>query len=391
MRRLTGRSSWCLGAAVSLLGALAGCSDGDSTTDLNTEGPPMVRQVFVSERVQVGTSVRIRTGLAFGDHPSISADSDDRTVTQAVARGNQTIRVVLDELVRGNAIEELACADGSFSRVPDGTSPDDVANCSDPDDPDCRDICIGAEGPIGILDVNLDGAADDTRLIEFEPNTYAVNLECGGQNMPLDRQLSFYNPSGNQQVPAGPIGINGLGPSLVLVPAQGMRTGSECTIKFRAEVVDKDGNAVCAPTGGDVTQNCPADGDTSLITFNVEALALAGSDPKNDATNVNPATPGTILLQFNAAIDAATLGAITLSDGAADVPVTTAVSTDDPTLVTVEAPTGFAADTTYTLTIATTLADVFGGALPAEGTLTFTTGAGGGGTPDAGTPDAPAL
>src|SRR5690606_4897602 len=197
--------------------------------------------------VMVGASSRIRTGLAFGDHASIAKDADDRVVTSAVARGNQRLRVVFDELVLGNSIEEIACADGSFSAVPVGATPDDVSACSGPDKSRCSEICIGADGPVGILDVNLDGAADDTRLIEHAENTYGVNIECGGQNMPLDRQLSFYNPAGNQQVPAGPIGLNGLGPAVVLVPSVGLMTGAACTITFHEDVVDKDGNRVCAP------------------------------------------------------------------------------------------------------------------------------------------------
>jgi hypothetical protein len=328
----------------------------------------MVEQVFVSERVLVGTSERIRVGLAFGDHPGVS-DDDDREVLAAVARGNQQIRVVLDELVIGNALEELACADGTFSRVPRGSTPDDVAACSGADLTKCDGICVGADGPVGILDENLDGAADDTRMIEYTGG-FGANIVCDGENMPLDAQLSFYSPSGNQQIPAGTIGINGLGPALVLVPLRGMKTGAACTIAFRDEVVDKDGNTVCAPPGGDVTGNCTG-GDTSEVSFKVEPLKLAASDPAAGATIAPGGT--TILMQFNAAIDPDTVGAITLTADAVDVPVDPVVSEDDATIVTITVPGGFTASTSYVMSFSTALTDIFGGALPDAVDVAFET------------------
>jgi hypothetical protein len=402
MRRLTGRSgTYACGPASSSLVvgaamiAIAACAAPDSTTDLNPEGPPMVRQVFVSEKIIVGEDTeRIRTGLAFGSHADTSLDEDDGEVLAAVARGStQQIRIVLDELLVGNAVEEVACngvlLDGSsFSKVPLGATPDDVAACSGAPAElgRCEDICIGPEGPVGILDVDLDGAADDTRMIDYGRKSdvpegtgeLAVNVECAGAIMPLDPQLSFFNPSGNQQVPAGPIGLNGLGPAIVLVPVVplGLRTGSACTITFRPEVTDKDGNRVCAPPGGSIDEDCPGDGNTELITFSVEALKLKpnSSDPADGAVGV-PAgvAPSTIQLQFIAAIDPATLSAITLSDGVADVPITATLRADDAATVLIEVPGGYAVDTDYVLTISTALTDHFGGPLPQTETLSFTT------------------
>ena len=83
----------------------------------------------------------------------------------------------------------------------------------------------------------------------------------------------------------------------------------------------------------------------------------------------------TILLQFIAAIDPDTVDAITLADMAGDpVPLTAEVSADDAAIVSVTVAGGYEAETMYTLTIGTGLADKYGGALPAEITVTFTTG-----------------
>jgi hypothetical protein len=223
--------------AVAFAGA---CTEPSDATELNVEGPPMIAQVFLAEKVQVGATVRIRsTALAFGDHPQIDSDPnsttfDDREVSQAVAFGSQQLRVVLDELIVGNAIEELACSDGTFSRIPVGTDPDEIANCAGPDLSKCVGsdvVCVGSDGPVGILDEDEDGAADDFRMIDYGGGALAVEVLCDGESMPLDRALSFYNPSGNQQIPAAS-GVNGLGPALILVPTEGLKTSASCTLAF---------------------------------------------------------------------------------------------------------------------------------------------------------------
>lgn len=392
-----GRLSALRATVFSSFAALAACGTPDSLTELNPEGPPMVRQVFVSERFVVdGGSDSIRVGLAFGSHSSPELAEDDGEVVAAVARGGgQQIRIILDELVGGYALEEVACdaildavcdgeAQSVYSTVPAEADPDDMERCSgEPAElGGCEGICIGADGPIGILDVDLDGAPDDTRMIDFgrSPDVpcgtgeLAVNVECDGQNMPLDPDASFFNPSGNQQLPVGPLGLNGLGPSIVLVPAIGLKTSAACTVTFRDEVVDKDGNRVCASPGGSIDEDCPGDGDTSLISFTIEGLKVAGSDPADGNMAVAPNVPSTlVLVQFNAALDPASVAGITLNDGVADVPVTPTPSADDPTVVTFEVAAGFAPETTYTITIPTSVTDFFGGPMPAAETLTFTT------------------
>ena len=372
-----------------VLGASAlalACSDDESSTELHTEGPPMVQQVFVQEKVISDTATREKFQLAFGDHPEIplpdedSVNGDDREVVNAVARGTAKLRVVFDEILVGNYLEEIACADGSYSPVPIGADPDDIKDCSGPDLSRCVAVCIGDGGPVGILDENEDGASDETRMRDYGGGELGVSVVCGDQMMPLDPEASFYNPSGNQLLPAVdfPQNINGLGPALVLVPLDGMRTGSECTLTFRNDVKDKDGENVCAPPDGNIDAGCSG-GDTSLITFTVEPLALSRSAPEDEETEVALTDPGmpdaSILLEFNAALDPDTADAITLADMAGDpVAVTAVVSSDNAAVVTLTVPGGYEAESEYTITIGTGLTDKYGGALPADVTLTFTTG-----------------
>ena len=368
-------------------GALAlACSDDNSSTELHPEGPPMVQQVFVQEKVITDTTTREKFQLAFGDHPEIplpdedSVNGDDREVVNAVARGTAKLRVVFDEILVGNYLEEIACADGSYSPVPIGADPDDIKDCSGPDLSGCQAVCIGDSGPVGILDENEDGASDETRMRDYGGGELAVSVVCGDQPMPLDREASFYNPSGNQLLPAVdfPQNINGLGPALILVPLDGMKTGSACTLSFRGDVKDKDGENVCAPPDGNIDAGCSA-GDTSLISFTVEPLSLFSSAPEHEETEValtDPDSPdATILLQFIAAIDPDTVDAITLTDMAGDpVPISATVSSDDAAIVTVIVEGGYQRETEYTITIGTGLTDKYGGALPAEITVTFTSG-----------------
>ncbi len=379
-------------AAVLIAGTLSlACSEKDSSTDLHPEGPPMVQQVFVQEKVTSGTAVREKFQLAFGDHPEIPlpdedpVNGDDRVVNNAVARGTAKLRVIFDEILEGNSLEELKCADGTFSPVPRGATPDDIKDCSGPDLTKCVAVCIGASGPVGVLDENEDGAADDLRMRDYAgctptngiPCELAVSVMCGDQMMPLDREQSYYNPSGNQLLPAVdfPQNINGLGPALVLVPLDGMKTGAACTLTFREDVRDKDGEHVCAPEGGDIDAGCNP-GDTSRISFTVEPLALYGSAPEDGDIDVElSGADDLILLQFIAAIDPDTLDAITLVDDMGDpVPFTLAVSPDDAAIVNITVTGGYAPTTEYTLTIGTGLTDKYGGPLPEAITITFTTG-----------------
>jgi hypothetical protein len=396
-----------LGAGMAVLLA-AGCDERGRSTELNPEGPPRILQVFMTERIFTtgpsGNTITVtrENQLAFGDHPDIP-DTDDREVSNAVARGNQRIRIVFDELLVGNYLEEIACANGSWAQVPLGATPDDIANCAGPQSvirETCREpyLVCGLDGaglPVGILDENEDKAPDAIRLQDN-----VVQITCDGTDIPVDRNRSFYQPSGNQLIPAGP-GINGLGPALVVIPTNGMRTGSLCGITFGENVVDKDGIRTCTPPGGDINSNCTP-GDTSLIEFRVEALALTAHNPPNNGTNVALTAPNQtyaqILTTFNAAIDDTSVTADTFVLYAGENVVddaTLLVSADDAAIVFVRVEGGFEPETEYELVIVggpSGIADIFGGTLAQNVGFTFTTRAAGempdAGLPDAGDPDA---
>ncbi len=391
----SGSNSLCRGLLAGLLLVAAGavntaCEAPASREDLNPAGPPMVRQVLVTERVlsETGTATISAGQLAFGTHGDKFFENDDGEVLSAFALGNQEIRVVLDELVRGNSLEEIACADGTFSRVPVGTDPDDIRDCSGPVDSliDCKSVCLdpSSGAPIGILDADEDGAPDDVRMIDYndDPNIteLAVSVTCGGVDIPLDPENSFWNPSGNQTFPSNDtLSYKGLGPAIVIRPVGniGMRTSSDCSVSFRPEVVDHDGNQICAPTNGDIDQDCTG-GDTTKIGFSTETLQVVSTVPTDGSTDVSLSSSSFMSLAMNANVDPATVTAMTLTaDG---VPVTFVgleddggFVGDDGTLISFALESDFAPETTYELTIDTTLTDRLGSPLPATETITWVT------------------
>jgi hypothetical protein len=385
------------GIGLAVLVSASGCDGPKSVTSLNPEGPPEVLQVFVYELVDSpGYSLCPRSSrpycpqLAYGDHGAVPMEYDDRSVTTAAVGASQKLRLVLDELLVGNNLEEIQCKNNTWSRVPPGATPDDIAACAGPQQI-IANTCTGphavcldpASGvPIGVMDVNLDGAVDDTRFING-----AVRISCDGVDIPLDLQGSFYQPSGNQFIPAGGQGVDGLGPALVLVPANGVRTSADCVIEFDESVVDKDGNRVCAPAQG---ARCVA-GVTDGIGFSTEELKVTGTAPGNGNIAVNPDGVAQILINFNARIDMANLGTVVVTaDGAAveNIDVTLYQNPGtmlvDETRLSVVLGDGYRAETDYEVTISGTQ-ERFGGALPAEYRFMFATRMG---VADAGVPDA---
>jgi len=348
--------------------AVVACSDASGPS-----GPPRILQVFARERVpgvddDGNAVIELEPRLAFGDHPDIAPDADDRDVTAAVARDGQKIRVVVDRLLRGNDLEEVACADGTWSRVPNGATFDDVAACAGTDLSRCSGICVGANGPVGILDENHDGAFDDTRLIEG-----AVILTCDGANVPLDLQKSFYQPSGDQLISAGSVGLDSLGPAIVIAPQDGMKPNAKCGIAFASSVVDKADDTLCAPTSDGA--GCTP-GDTSAIHFGVEPFLLASSEPADGAMDValtdEQSADATITVQLNAKLDDATVASAieVTADGAPVTGLTPVVSDDDDAAVTIAIAGGFKAATTYSVTV-TGIEDAYGDS--ADASVTFTT------------------
>lgn len=370
--------------------AVAGCADYESETDLNPEGPPMVQQVRMTETYSVGMNgaTSVRRVFGFGTHP-MAIEAEAHPVTSATATGN-SFRIIMDELLVGNNIEEIACRGAvdtdSYARVPLGATPDDIARCSAAQDVlprTCQGefaVCIcendagctvGAAmiakgAPVGVLDINQDGSTDETRMIDG-----AVGLQCGALNVPVDLDGSYWNPSGNQQVPAMG-GFEALGPAIVLVPQRGLPTNVECQLSFGTDVVDKQGERPCAPANGDMTAGCSG-GDLAAFKFKVQPLTFA-TDPMNASTGVPRATQ--VLLSANTLLDVATITAATVTVENLTTPgvvpaFTTMIMMNKNVTLTFAAP--LAAMSMFRVTLTTGVKDTFGQPLPAPFVITFTT------------------
>ncbi len=381
-------------AALAIL-AGAACTDTDSATELNPEGPPMIRQVRLTERYLDSFMLeQTRRVFAFGTHP-LAFPEEVHPVQSAVAMGN-SLRVVMDELLVGNNLEEIACrgtVDNDMhpehGRVPLGADPDDIARCSVANDAlastckqsDRESVCIcrratgclrGGEivpegDPVGVLDRNLDGSSDDMRFIPG-----AVGIQCGSIPVPLsfgaipNIARSYWNPSGDQNRPAMG-GFEVLGPAIVLVPAAALPTIIECGLVFSSEVVDKQGEQVCAPPNGDLAAGCTP-GEVSAFSFRVEPLKV---EPPQVTTNVPRGEPVLFPLR-RAPVDPATLGGIQI----VPTPPGTVTFTysASPMGISIAVMGGWAAQTEYAVTFPTTLTDTYGQALPQPVTYRFTTG-----------------
>jgi hypothetical protein len=380
-----------LGAAL-----VTGCSDVESPTDLWPEGDPKVLQVKMSERVIVGASSSAVQAFAYGKHPAFPNTEDNGRVPTAVATSQQRIRIILDELLIGNYLEQILCRDGNYQSVPEGATPDDIAKCSVQRDilaDSClsaeHPVCLDGEGvPIGVQDEDEDGTSDDTRFIEG-----AVDIVCnsGGadQVIPLNLDNSYWQPSGNQQVPATG-GFDAVGPAIVLTPSgRGFPTSSDCRFEFDSSVVDKEHRTVCAPPDDgdyDVYRFEECSDGLSEISFGTEPLRVAGSYPADGDTLVPLTSSGSnfvMLVNFNVVVQRGADNAVDtpafftlLEDGVERTDITAAASAATPSNVNITVPGGFLADTEYMLTVETGATDDWGVGLPESEvrTITFTTG-----------------
>jgi hypothetical protein len=354
----------------------------------------MIEQVLMTDMITVAGSTPFeRPVFAFGTHPE-APESDVHPAMAAKATDNK-LRIVIDELLRGNNLEEIECRgrvdEDEFARVPIGDTPDDIAHCTVAHDvlvrtcpgSSPRSLCICqlpggcTDGTVltpqgesvGILDGDNqmhppDGAADVTRFING-----AVSIVCGASTVKLDLEKSYWTPAGNQQKPAQG-GFNALGPAIVLVPFDSLPTSSECGLTFSPDVVDKDGNAVCAPPGGDITQGCTA-GDTSAFRFSTEVLRFFGSDP---VTLTDP-----VLIVANAGILPTTVAGITMTVGDPGTPFTdfTVTLSNKGTgalqrAIEIRVMPALAPSTHYTITVPTTVTDIYGKSAPEPFVLSFT-------------------
>ncbi len=374
--------------------ATVSCDAPVSKEDLNPEGPPMIRQVMINEaNATAGGGVQKQADqLAFGGHGSDLFRDDDGVVTTATIQGTQEIRIVLDEQIRGNTLEEISCSDGSFSRIPNGTTPDDIDDCSGASDSlqNCKvDLCLGADGkPVGVELVEVQGGGADRfvlRMIDYNPTPdpmdpksvqLGVQVICDGTPVPMDQTLSYWSPSGNQTISSNPaLAKKSLGPVIVLktLSGTGLPANINCTIEFHPDVVDHDGNQVCASTGGLVSNDCNP-GDTSKVTFGTQAIAVGNLFIADGATNVAINQSSLFGAFFNANMDGTTADAVTLTAGGIPVPMTTEVQEDDKTSLLLSLPADFEPETEYVLTIGTGFHDQFGRGLTQDVLVTWTTG-----------------
>jgi hypothetical protein len=356
----------------------------------------MIQQVRLTEIAMLpGVPVPIeRPVFAFGSHPQAS-EEEQHPVTDAKPVGNK-IRVILDELLRGNNLEEIECRgridEDVYSRVPIGATPDDIARCSAAQDvlprtcpgSDRLSVCVcqieaGCSNrtatptppgqSVGVLDADQDGAADRHRFISG-----AVVLSCGGVDVRIDQANSYWTPSGNQEKPAQG-GFDALGPAIVLVTLEAYPTGSECGLTFSPDVVDKDGIAVCAPPDGDRALGC-SPGDTSAVKFTTEPLKF------NDALGAGRGAPWPrtmdVQILANAPLEPASLANITMTEGGAPFTQFTATLSTMAApfqMIVIHAIAGFAPSTAYTITVPTTVTDAHDKSAPQPFVLAFTTAA----------------
>ena len=354
----------------------------------------MLRQVRLNNKtINVDGSSSNKTVFAFGSHELAEPDElKSNQVTSAVAVTNK-LRLVIDELLIGNSLEEIACRsavdDDAFARVPIGATPDDVAACSVADDvlskactgPTAVCICQIAGGcisstgvaiaegaPVGVLDINQDGATDDTQFING-----SVGLVCGDIDVPVNLEGSYWQPSGDQNRPAVG-GFEALGPAVVLAPDGPLPTNLDCHVTFASDVTDKQGIQVCAPPDGDVTQDCTP-GNMDAFTFRTEVLNLKVVSFTAGATGVPRTAP--ILLQATVPLKdtVTTVGAITLVPAAGAAPAFTVAFDPAMNQIVQVRPTQLLADTEYTLTVTAGVTDTYGQPPPAPLVTTFTTGA----------------
>ncbi|MBV8759809.1 MAG: Ig-like domain-containing protein [Deltaproteobacteria bacterium] len=379
----------------------AACTDTESATNLNPAGPPMIEQVVLTE-AQIDNMGNENDGriFAFGTLPGLDP-SMQHAVTSAAVSG-QHLRIVFDEILKGNRLEEISCRanvgpDGAFDKIPDGATPDDVAHCSVAQDA-LKASCTGdhavclcqldggcligttmiAKGdPVGVLDVNQDGAADMHRFIPT-----SVALTCGTTKLMADPAKSYWYPSGDQQPPAMG-GIEAIGPAIVFFPSGAVPTNQTCSLSFDPSVVDKTDIQICAPVGGRTadcsgnldlcSQNCTP-GDVSAFSFKTAPLTLAATFDVMGTDKTQP-----LVLQANTLLDMASLTAsVSMTQAGANFTgFTVSISNGGGRSQVTVSPTAgmWQANTMYTLTFSTALKDTAGSPLPAPITISFTTGA----------------
>jgi hypothetical protein len=331
--------------------------------------------------------------FAFGTHP-LATDAEAHPVNAARSEDNK-LRIIVDELLVGNYLEEINCRgqvdDDSYDTVPLGATPDDIAKCAVPKDVlpgsckgdhvvcmckldgGCGDVMKGE--PVGVKDVNQDGAADEHRMIAG-----AVGLKCDDVDVPINPFLSYWNPSGDQQVPAMG-GFDALGPAIVLqpdpIPGAGvdiafLPTNTTCSLTFSPDIVDKQGNQLCTPPDGDIKKNCTP-GDVSAFSFKVQPLGFkSGGQTVFDGDTGQPTT-GSYTFGFTAPLAATAAASITVTEGTTPFTDFTVTQPLPESVRITWSAAGLKPNQDYTITFGAGFADLYNKPLPAPISITFKT------------------
>jgi len=171
-------------------------------------------------------------------------------------------------------------------------------------------------------------------------------------------------------------GMEALGPAIILKPMGAMPTNIECGLVFSDDIIDKQGNKLCAPPGGrpakidEPTPLCDP-GDVSAFKFKTEPLRADASIAEGQ-TGVDRV--GDVAIVPNVPVDPATLTSITVLEGTTPYTQFTAMFQQNNIIIHWTATGGLTANTAYTLTVDVTLKDAFGQALPTPSVVHFTSG-----------------
>jgi hypothetical protein len=394
----------------------------------------MVRQVRLVEKFTDGNVEKSRRVFAFGTHElatevEVASNRPAGMVTNAAAMSGiaaNRIRIIIDELLVGNNIEEIACRGNvdadALARVPLAATPEDVARCAGPDDtlPELcpasnkKSVCICqndagcplannagkiiAKGmPVGVADLDEDGAADESRMIQNAVGIKCNTLDPTKALVPINLDTSYWNPSGDQNRPAAG-GFDALGPAIVIEAAPALPTNTECQLVFAdgsmdypdtanpgqplPAVVDKEGKKVCAPANGNVDMGC-AEGDLSAFKFKTELLNFVQTSPAEGQAGVSPNIGPTMMggvpieITWNVPLAATSATAVTVNPPLpAGATIKVVMGSGLLRVIQISGPanTLLQSNTQYTITMSTDVKDAFGQPLTAPKTLTFTTG-----------------
>jgi hypothetical protein len=183
-------------------------------------GPPKVLQVFATAT----PADEEMSGLAliYGQRDDLNggpAVTDRADV--GVPRSGARFRVVLNNLLDGETVEQFACAEGGgWSRDPETCAECPGKRCLDRDGDRIPDV-------VGLID----GIA---------------TFDCGAFRYVTGPDDGMYYPAGNQ-LRTTQWGLEGLGPAVVVEPRVTFPAGARCTMRLDREIADKSGDGLVWP------------------------------------------------------------------------------------------------------------------------------------------------